>query len=83
MLRSSMIKFNCSSVLGTFVDNTKKPLRYHRDDSVVFFSVFSTDTSIGNDGVPPKDNEVNPKAMWFQVSAKHACYQRSVIRTVM
>ena len=26
-----------SSVLGTFVDNTGKPLRYHRNDSVVVF----------------------------------------------
>ena len=28
---------NCSSVLHTFVDNTERPLRYHRGDSVVVF----------------------------------------------
>ena len=26
-----------SSVLGTFIDNTGRPLRYHCDDSVVVF----------------------------------------------
>ena len=30
----------------------------------------SNDNSIGDNGVLPKDNEVNPKAMWFQVSTK-------------
>ena len=40
MLRSSMIKINCSSVLGNFVDNTGKPLQYHRDDSVVVFRYY-------------------------------------------
>ena len=31
---------NCSSVLRTFVDNTKKPLRYHRGISVVVFQYY-------------------------------------------
>ena len=36
MLRGSMIN-HLLSVLGTFVDNTIRPLRYHCDDSVVVF----------------------------------------------
>ena len=40
MLRSSMIEINYSSVLVTFVDNNGKPLRYHRNDSVVVFRYY-------------------------------------------
>ena len=38
LLMSSLI--NSSSVLRTFVDNTEKPLHYHRGDSVVVFQYY-------------------------------------------
>ena len=36
-----------SSVLRTLVDNTEKPLRYHRGDSVVIFQYYQQTPSRG------------------------------------
>ena len=48
-----MIEINCSSVLRTFFDNTKKPLRYHRDDSVVVFRYYQQTFVFSRDIIAP------------------------------